>query len=395
MSGVQSTGRNAQRRFHSDFGRQAGEMGRQRPPLRGLGDLPPEGLARRSQSALRVADERLVRADHPALRRRRQDVASARNAAGPGPARGRCPRAEQQVRLRHVFGNGKAAHDAPVVRRHAASMGIQARLAPRAFAEGPGHGLCGSRGRRAVPLPRRRQVVERARRACAGTARARNGSPAPAGCACTRSCSTRADPKRIFVAISAAGAFRTDDGGKTWKPINKGLHSQYIPDPDAEVGHCVHRIAMHRSRPNVLFMQKHWDVMRSDDAGESWHRGERKPADRLRVPDRHSRARARNGLRRSDQERRASISRPRESSASIGAVRAATSGSRSRRACRKRTATSTCCATRWPSTRSTRAAIYFGTTGGQVYVSRDAGENWAPIVRDLPAVLSVEVQTLP
>src|SRR5690606_40860727 len=56
-----------------------------------------------------------------------------------------------------------------------------------------------------------------------------------------------------------------------WKPINSGLRSDYIPDPDAEVGHCVHRIAMHPSRPNVLFMQKHWDVMRSDDAGESWH----------------------------------------------------------------------------------------------------------------------------
>jgi len=79
------------------------------------------------------------------------------------------------------------------------------------------------------------------------------------------------DPKRIFIAISAAGAFRTDDGGTTWKPINRGLRSQYIPDPEAEVGHCVHRIALHPSRPDVLFMQKHWDVMRSDDAGDSWH----------------------------------------------------------------------------------------------------------------------------
>src|SRR5437016_4539970 len=78
------------------------------------------------------------------------------------------------------------------------------------------------------------------------------------------------DPKRIWIAISAAGAFRTDDGGKTWKPINKGLRSQYIPDPDAEVGHCVHQLAMNPKRPGVLFMQKHWDVMRSDDAGDSW-----------------------------------------------------------------------------------------------------------------------------
>ena len=78
------------------------------------------------------------------------------------------------------------------------------------------------------------------------------------------------DPNRIYIAISAAGAFRTDDGGKSWKPINQGLHSQYIPDPTAEVGHCVHHIAMNPSRPGVLFMQKHWDVMRSDNAGDQW-----------------------------------------------------------------------------------------------------------------------------
>src|SRR5207253_2433267 len=77
-------------------------------------------------------------------------------------------------------------------------------------------------------------------------------------------------PERLYVAISAAGAFRSDDAGETWRPVNRGLHSEYIPDPDAEVGHCVHRIAMHPSRPAVLFMQKHWDVLRSDDCGESW-----------------------------------------------------------------------------------------------------------------------------
>ena len=90
------------------------------------------------------------------------------------------------------------------------------------------------------------------------------------------------DPERIYVAISAAGAFRTDDGGATWKAINRGLRSQGIPDPNAEVGHCVHRIAMHPSRPGVLFMQKHWDVMRSDDARRLLARGERQSADRFR-----------------------------------------------------------------------------------------------------------------
>src|SRR3989454_6919207 len=93
------------------------------------------------------------------------------------------------------------------------------------------------------------------------------------------------DPGRMFIAISAAGAFRTDDAGATWRPINRGLRSESIPDPTAEVGHCVHRIALHRSRPNVLFMQKHWDVMRSDDAGESWREISGKPPTDFGFPD--------------------------------------------------------------------------------------------------------------
>src|SRR6516164_4132526 len=59
------------------------------------------------------------------------------------------------------------------------------------------------------------------------------------------------NPQRLFVAISAAGAFRSEDGGKTWKPINKGLVSNFMPDPNAEVGHCVHRIALHGSKPDT------------------------------------------------------------------------------------------------------------------------------------------------
>ena len=112
------------------------------------------------------------------------------------------------------------------------------------------------------------------------------------------------NPERMFIAISAAGAFRTDDGGKTWKPINRGLKSLYeLPDPDAEVGHCVHRIAMHPSRPGVLFMQKHWDVMRSDNAGDSWNEVSGNLPTDFGFPDRRPRPRTGNDLRRADQER--------------------------------------------------------------------------------------------
>ena len=202
------------------------------------------------------------------------------------------------------------------------------------------------------------------------------------------------NPGRIFIAISAAGAFRSDDGGETWKPINRGLRSEFMPNPEAEVGHCVHNLAMNRSRPDVLFMQKHWDVMRSDDAGESWREvsgnlptdfgfpiavhahepdtvyvvpiksdSEHFPPDgKLRVY--RSRAGGNewepltNGLPQSD--------------CYVNILRDAMAVD----------SLDSC-------------GIHFGTTGGQVYASADSGDTWAPIVRDLPAVLSVEVQTLP
>ncbi len=111
------------------------------------------------------------------------------------------------------------------------------------------------------------------------------------------------DPQRMFVAISAAGCFRTDDGGETWQPINKGLRSRELPDEEREVGHCVHRIAMNPSRPDTLFMQKHWHVMRSDDGGDSWQKVSGNLPFGLRVPDRRASARAGDGLRRADRER--------------------------------------------------------------------------------------------
>jgi hypothetical protein len=201
------------------------------------------------------------------------------------------------------------------------------------------------------------------------------------------------NPKRMFVAISAAGAFRTDDGGATWKPINKGLVSNFMPNPTAEVGHCVHRIAMNPARPNTLYMQKHWDVMRTDDAGESWreisgnlpsdfgfpvrvHAHEPEtvyvvpilsdslhypPEGKLRV------YRSRTG----GNEWEALTNGLPQSDCYVNILRGAMAVD-SMESC----------------------GVYFGTTGGQVYCSPDSGNTWAPIVRDLPAVLSVEVQTL-
>src|SRR5206468_778112 len=131
------------------------------------------------------------------------------------------------------------------------------------------------------------------------------------------------NPQRIFIAISAAGAFRTDDGGKTWKAINRGLKSQYLPEPMPEVGFCVHHMVMHRSRPG----------------GDEWE-----------------------PLTKGLPQENCFVNVLREGLA-VDSL--------------------------------DKCGVYVGTTGGQVYASSDAGDSWMPIVHDLPAVLSVEIQTLP
>jgi hypothetical protein len=202
------------------------------------------------------------------------------------------------------------------------------------------------------------------------------------------------NPQRMYIAISAAGAFRTDDGGTTWRPINRGLKSQYIPDPDAEVGHCVHRIAMHRSRPEVLFMQKHWDVMRSDNAGESWHEvSGNLPTDFGFVIDVHA--------NEPETIYVVPIKSDSEHFVPDGKLRVYRSrtGGNEWEALTKGLPQRDCYVNVLRDAMAVdsldKCGVYFGTTGGQVYASADAGDTWAPIVRDLPAVLSVEVQTLP
>ena len=202
------------------------------------------------------------------------------------------------------------------------------------------------------------------------------------------------DPGRMWTAISAAGVFRTDDAGASWRPRNTGLSSESIPDPDADVGHCVHKLAMHPSRPDTLFMQKHWDVMRSDDGGESWREvSGNLPTDFGFAIDVHA--------HEPDTVYVVPITSDSEHYPPDGALRVY----------RSRTG-----GEEWePLTRGLPQAncylnvlrdcmavdrldpcgIYFGTTGGDVYGSADEGDSWEPIVRGLPRVLSVEVQTLP
>jgi photosystem II stability/assembly factor-like uncharacterized protein len=199
---------------------------------------------------------------------------------------------------------------------------------------------------------------------------------------------------RMYIAISAAGVFRTDDAGKTWKPVNKGLKSQYLPDPNAEVGYCVHRIAMHKSRPDVLFMQLHWDVMRTDNAGEDWTEvSGNLPTDFGFPIDIHAHEPDTVYVVpiKSDSEHYPPDARLR--------VFRSKTGGNEWEALTKGLPQSDCYVNVLREAMAIDSldscGIYFGTTGGQVYASADSGDSWNAIVRDFPAVLSVEVQTLP
>lgn len=203
----------------------------------------------------------------------------------------------------------------------------------------------------------------------------------------------KSNPDRIYIAISSAGAFRTDDGGTTWKPINQGLRSEYIPDPTAEVGHCVHRITMHPAQPNVLFMQKHWDVMRSNDSGDSWYEvSGNLPTDFGFVIDVHAHEPETIYVVpiKSDSEHY-----PLDGKLSV--YRSSTGGN-DWQALTNGLPQSHCYVNVLRDAMAVDSldscGVYFGTTGGQVYVSPDAGDHWSAIVSNLPPVVSVEVQTL-
>jgi len=200
--------------------------------------------------------------------------------------------------------------------------------------------------------------------------------------------------KRIYVAISAGGCFRTDDGGESWKPITRGLKSNYeLPDPNAEVGHCVHRIALHPSRPDVLFMQKHWDVLRTDNAGEQWNEvSGNLPTDFGFPIDVHAHEPETIYVVPITSD---SLHYPPDGKLRVYRSR---TGGNEWEALTKGLPQKDCYVNVLRDAMAVDAldecGVYFGTTGGQVYCSPDGGNSWSAIVRDLPAVYSVEVQTL-
>jgi len=202
------------------------------------------------------------------------------------------------------------------------------------------------------------------------------------------------DPERMFTAISAAGAFRSEDGGETWALATGGLRSEFLPEPEAPVGHCVHRIALHPSRPNTLFMQKHWDVMRSDDAGANWREvSGNLPSDfgfpiavHAHEPETVYVVPITSDAEHFPPEGKLRIYRSRtggdEWEALTEGLPQAGCYQNILRDAMDVDSLDPC-------------GIYFGTTGGHLYASADEGDHWTAVAQHLPRILSVEVQTLP
>jgi photosystem II stability/assembly factor-like uncharacterized protein len=194
--------------------------------------------------------------------------------------------------------------------------------------------------------------------------------------------------ERLWVGISAAGVFRTEDGGESWKPANAGTEACFLPaDPFPEVGQCVHKVLSHPARPDRLWQQNHCGVYRSDDAGESWERLDGNglpssfgfplaldPAD----PDVAFVAPEEGSDNRVTSDSRVGVYRTSDGGATWELVAEGLPEPA------------------WASIKREGMAfddeaVYLGTQSGAVYAFDRAGGAWTQVATDLPEILSVEV----
>jgi photosystem II stability/assembly factor-like uncharacterized protein len=190
----------------------------------------------------------------------------------------------------------------------------------------------------------------------------------------------------MYIAISAAGTFRSEDGGETWTPINKDVAAEFMPDPYPEVGQCVHKLLVHPRHPERLWQQNHCGVYRSDDGGDSWQRLDGNglptsfgfplaldPAD----PDVAYVIPEQSQEHHFTADGRLGVFRTKDAGASWELM---SDGLPSQA---------------WVAVLREGLAydddgIYFGTQSGSVWVAPRGGEHWTEAARDLPPILSVE-----
>jgi photosystem II stability/assembly factor-like uncharacterized protein len=195
------------------------------------------------------------------------------------------------------------------------------------------------------------------------------------------------EARRLYACISAGGAYRSDDGGVSWKPINRGVRADFLPDQYPESGQCVHKMTLHPDRPQVLFQQNHCGVYRSDDRGDSWVDISEGLPSRFGFPmavhphDPHTLYVV--PLISDDQrvvpDGRMAVWRSRDAGQTWQRLTEGLPDNAWLSVLREGLAVDTC----------DPAGIYVGTSTGQLFYSRDEGAHWEILADYLPPVLSV------
>lgn len=197
------------------------------------------------------------------------------------------------------------------------------------------------------------------------------------------------DPRRLFVALSAGGVYRTQDGGASFEPVNAGVRAPYLPDAAPASGQCVHRILLHPADPMRLYQQSHCGTYRSDDGGDHWHEISAglpsdfgyalatDPADPDSVyviPEANSQFRA-------TAEGRIRVYRSRDAGRTWQALAEGLPQQHAYVTIRRDGLASDGLAP---------CGFYFGTSSGHLFASIDAGERWRLVCGFLPGILSVD-----
>ena len=197
------------------------------------------------------------------------------------------------------------------------------------------------------------------------------------------------NPDRMGIAISTAGFYRTDDGGKTWRPRNSGVRAVFLPDKHPEFGQCVHKVTHHRSRPERLFLQNHWGLYRSDDWGDSWQDiANGVPSDfgfpiqsHPHEPDTVYAIPLQSDEFRVVPEAKLRVYRTIDAGASWQPL---TEGLPQTRAFESVLRDALAVDSHQP------AGVYFGTRSGKLYASHSAGDHWRAIAESLPPICCVK-----
>lgn len=196
------------------------------------------------------------------------------------------------------------------------------------------------------------------------------------------------DPNRIYVAVSAGGAYRSDDGGASWQPINRGMTASYMPEPLPETGYCVHKMALHPRQPAMLYQQNHDGFYRTDNRGDFWSDISAGLPSRFGFPMAlHPEQPATvfaaplvADVQRVMAEGQMAVWRSRDGGDTWQQRAAGLPDNAWLNVLRESMATDVC----------TPCGVYVGTTGGHLFYSRDEGDTWQLLAGFLPPVLSVQ-----